>query len=153
MALLSSFTRYKASKSEWHWIWPFKVTQDQMWWCHWIQHTWFPIHKYSNHMPNSHRLALIATQNVISYPLLLGPTYASSKVHRMAPKWHWTLKGQMYPIYVVPRVPNVTPFCSTISRFPNNWGFWLLHRLLCWIWKFGEKTLKIGYWKFHKSPT
>ncbi len=27
----SSFIRYKDSKSEWPWIWPFKVTQDHMW--------------------------------------------------------------------------------------------------------------------------
>ncbi len=33
-----SFTRYKASKSEWPWLWPFKVTQGKMWWCHLTLH-------------------------------------------------------------------------------------------------------------------
>ncbi len=40
---------------------------------------------YSNHMPNSHHLALIATQNAFSYMyfLSLGPNYEKSQVHRM----------------------------------------------------------------------
>ncbi len=38
-AWLGSFERYKASKFEWPWIWPFKVTQGQMQWC---KFEWFP---------------------------------------------------------------------------------------------------------------
>ena len=72
---------------EWPWILHFKVTQGQMWWCHWTRHIWFPIHIYSNHMSNSHCLALIATQKVISYLLPLGPNYENSQVHRMTSKW------------------------------------------------------------------
>ena len=40
---IPSFTRYKVSKSQWPWLWPFQVTQSQMWWCHWTLHIWFPI--------------------------------------------------------------------------------------------------------------
>ncbi len=31
------------------------------------------------------------------------------------------------------RVPNFTPFCSTIAPFPDTWGFWFLHRVQWWI--------------------
>ncbi len=109
-----------------HHIWPFKVTQGQMWWCHWTRHTWFPIDIYSNHMSNSHHLALIATQNVFSYLLSSGPNYKKkSKVHRITSKWPWTLKakGTPYMLKYYPRVPNFTPLSSTIARFPDNWGF------------------------------
>ncbi len=42
------------------------------------------------------------------------------------------------------RVPNFTQFCSTITRFPDNWGFWFLHKLIWWIWNFRKKkSLKI----------
>ena len=36
-------------------------------------HIWFPIDIYSNYMPISHCLALIATQNVFAYLLSLDP--------------------------------------------------------------------------------
>ena len=97
----SSFTRYKASKSEWPWLWPFKVTQGQMWWCHWTLHIWFPIDIYSNRMSVSHRLAAIATQNVFSYLLSLGPNNEKLKVHRM------TLKATR------PKVPHI---CLTTTH-------------------------------------
>ena len=42
---------------------------------------WFPIDVYSNRMSVSHRLAVIATRNVFSYLLSLGPNYEKSKVH------------------------------------------------------------------------
>ncbi len=29
------------SKSEWHWLKAFRVTQGQMWWCHWTSHIIF----------------------------------------------------------------------------------------------------------------
>ncbi len=29
------FKRYKSLKSSRPWVWPFKVTQGQIWWCHW----------------------------------------------------------------------------------------------------------------------
>ncbi len=51
---------------------PFKVAQGQAWWCHSTHHIWFPIHLYSYDMFISHSLSLIATQNVLSYPFLLG---------------------------------------------------------------------------------
>ncbi len=37
----------------------------------------------SNRMSTSHRLAVIATQNVFSYLLSLGPNHEKSKVQRM----------------------------------------------------------------------
>ncbi len=46
-----------------------------------------------------------------------------------------------------PRVANFIPFCSTITRFPDNWAFWFLHRLQWWIWK-SKNSLKIGNSKF-----
>ncbi len=42
-------------------------------------------------------------------------------VHRMTSKWHWILKDQRYPIYMLqldyPRLPNFGPFSSTSSHF------------------------------------
>ncbi len=38
------------------------------------------------------------------------------------------------------RVPNFTPICSMIARFPDNWGFWFLHRVQWWIWNFRKKN-------------
>ncbi len=55
------------------WLWPFKVTQGRMWYCHWILHLGCPIHICSNCMSISHHLAVIATQNVYSNLLSLGP--------------------------------------------------------------------------------
>ena len=46
----------------------------------------------------SHRLALIATQNLFSYLLSLGPNYEKSQVHRMTPM---TLNAKM------PKVPYI----------------------------------------------
>ena len=41
------------------------------------------------------------------------------------------------------RIPNSTPFWYTITRFPDNWGFWFPHRLQWWICYLGKKSLKI----------
>ena len=37
----------------------------------------------------------------------------------MTQKWPWTIKGQRHPINMLqhPQVPNLTPFCSTVTRF------------------------------------
>ncbi len=96
----------------------------------------------------------ITTHNVFSYLLSLGPKYEKSQVHRMTPKWPWRLKGQRYPymLYKYPRATNFTPFCSTIARFPDNWGFWFLHRLQCWIWYFRKKIIKNQKLKISKIP-
>ncbi len=40
----------------------------------------------SNRMSISHRLAVIATQNVYCYLLSVGPNYEKSKVHQMTSK-------------------------------------------------------------------
>ncbi len=37
------FTRYNPSKFGWPWIWPFKVPQEQMWWCCWTLPICFPV--------------------------------------------------------------------------------------------------------------
>ena len=39
----SNFMTYKPSKCQWSWLWPYKVTRDQMWWCCWTLHMLFPI--------------------------------------------------------------------------------------------------------------
>ncbi len=41
------------------------------------------------------------------------------QVHWMTPKWPWALQVQIYPIYLllVQRIPNFTPFGSTMNRF------------------------------------
>ncbi len=39
---LSCFMRYKTSKSGWPSLWPFKVTEDEKWWCRWTHHVCFP---------------------------------------------------------------------------------------------------------------
>ena len=104
----------------------FKVTQGQMGWCHWTLHIWFPTHIYSKRMSISHRLVVIATQNVFSYLLSLGPNYEKSKVHRMTPKWHWTLKGQRYLIYfellpMSPKFHSVLLYDLSFSRWMRFW--------------------------------
>ena len=40
-------------------------------------------------------------------------------VHRIIPKWHWTLKGQRYPIYMLqlPPCQKFHSICSTASLF------------------------------------
>ena len=140
-------------------------------WCHWTLHTLAPIDLYSNHMSISHRLPLIATQYIshrlaliatqyeFSYLLSLGPYYEKWQVQRMTPKWHWTLKGQRYPIYfeLLPTSRNVTPFCSTIARFPYNLGVFCC----CFSIEYNGKFeifakiffKKIGNSNFQKSPT
>ena len=142
-------------KSEWPWLWPFKVTQGQMWWCHWTLHIWFSmIYIYSNHMSLS-LLALMATQNVFSYLLSLGPNYEKSRVHWLTPKWPWMPQNQRYTIYVeiLPTSPNFSPFCSTTARFPDTWGFWFLHyKVQWWTWNFRKKFVKNQKLKILKIP-
>ncbi len=103
----------------------------------------------SNYMSNSHRLALIAAQKVFSYLLPLGLNDQKSQVHRMTLKWPSTEKGTLYMLKYYPRVPNFTPCCSTIARFPDNWGFWFLHRLQ---WYFRKKIVKNRKLKISKIP-
>ncbi len=125
-----------------------------MWWCHWTCHTWFPIDMYINYMTNSHSLALIAAQKVFSNLLSLGPNYENRKCTEW-PQKDLELKkakGTQYIYYNKPPVPNLTPFCSTIARFPDNWGFWFLHRLQWWIWNFRKKFVKNQKLKISKIP-
>ena len=42
--LRDTFYRYKALKCQWPWLWRVKVTQGQVWWCHWTPDIWFPIY-------------------------------------------------------------------------------------------------------------
>ncbi len=110
----------KSLKSEWPWLWPFKVTRSQRWWCHWTLHICFPI-DILNRMSISHRLAVIAIQNGFSYLLSLDPNYEKSKVHRMTSKWHWMLQGQRYPIYV--ELPHTSPKFHSVL-FYDRWFSW-----------------------------
>ncbi len=139
----------KASKSHWPWLWPFKITQGQMWWCHWTLHTWFTwhicwyiyIYLYSSHMSIPHRLALIATRNVFSYLLSLCPNYENRKCTG------WPLndlecckgKGTPYMNYCL-RVPNFTRFQSLVFQTVGVLG--CLHRVQWWIWNFRKKVAK-----------
>ena len=105
------------------------------------------IHIYSNYMFISHRLAVIATQNISSYLLSSVPNYEKWKGHRVTSKWSRTLciQGQRYPVYVelLPTSPNdfsigfngkfeifekkiVKNWKLKISKIPNKvlWG-WL----------------------------
>ncbi len=114
---------------------------------------WFPIDIYSNRMSISHRSAVIATQKMFSSISLLhvGTNYGKSKVHWMTSKWPWMLQGQRY--FIPPARPKIlTPFCSTITRFPDNWGFWFLHRLQWWIWNFRTKIVKDRKLEISKIP-
>ncbi len=43
-------------------------------------------------------------------------------------------KGTRYIWNYSLRVPNFTPFCSTIVCFPDHWGFSLSHRAQWWNW-------------------
>ncbi len=87
-------------------------------------------------MSISHRLAVIATQNVFSYLLSLGPNYGKSKVTGIEwpqndIEWYKT-KGTPYMLNNYPWVPNFIPFCTKIALFPDNCFFFfflLLHRL------------------------
>ena len=43
-------------------------------------------------------------------------------------------EGTPYMLNYYPRVPNFTPFFSTIARFADNWGCWFLHSLrICYV--------------------
>ncbi len=42
LAELHSFTRFKSSKSDWPWLWPFMCNQGQTQWCTWTPHIWCP---------------------------------------------------------------------------------------------------------------
>ncbi len=48
------------------------------------------------------------------------------KVHGMAPKWHWTLQGQitLYIYNSCPWFPNFTPFCSMTNLCSRYTPFW-----------------------------
>ena len=50
------------------------------------------------------------------------------------------------------RVPYFTPFCSRVYRFPDNWGFWFLHKVQWWIWHFWKKIVKNRKLKISKIP-
>ncbi len=57
--------RYKPSKSEWSWHWPFKVTQGQTWSCHWTPCIYaFLLMFNSNLWPYSVPLQDIRLQNL-----------------------------------------------------------------------------------------
>ena len=133
---------YKASKCEWPWIRPLKITQGKMWWYHWNHHTWFPIDIYSNHMCNFHHLALKATQNVFTQSLIVRPRLrkiASAPNDLKNDLERKKAKGTPYMLNNYPRVPHFTPFSSLIARFPDNWGVLFLHGLQWWICYFRKK--------------
>ncbi len=68
----------------------------------------------------------------------LGIQLKVPEVTHIVPKLHW--------------VPNFTPFCSTIARFPENWGFRFLYRVQWWIWKFRTNIVKNRKLKIPKIP-
>ena len=82
-------------------------------------------------------LALIATR-------IIRQNYEKSQMHQMTPKWPWTLQDQRYTTYVL-LVPASPIFHSvsltTIARFPDNSGFWFVHRVQRRIWNFREKIV------------
>ncbi len=75
-------------------------------------------------MSNSHRLTPIATQNVFSWILSLGPNNIVRKIASALNDPNMTLnaKAQRYPIYakILPTSPSFTSFYSTIVRFQIN---------------------------------
>ncbi len=64
-----------------------------------------------------------------------------SQVHRMIPKWPWTLKGPRYPMHVllVPLGPKFRLFHPTIARFPDNWRVGYPRWVQWWIRNFRTK--------------
>ncbi len=59
----------------------------------------------------------------------------------MTPKRPWTLKGEMYSIYVEDVTHDMLP--TIPARFPDNWRFWFLPMFQWWIWNFRKKSLKL----------
>ncbi len=90
----------------------FQGHSSQMWWCHWTLYMWFPIDICSNCMSISHRLAVTATQNVFSHLLSLGSNYERLKCTE------WPQNDIEY--YKAKSIPNWTPFCSMVVRFPTE---------------------------------
>ncbi len=93
-----------------------------MWWCHLTLHIWFPIDIFSNCVSISHRLSVMAMQNVFSYLLSLG------RITKIAnapsdPKMTLNVTRTLYMYRQYPWVPNCTPFCSMITCFPYKWFF------------------------------
>ena len=72
---------------------------------------------------------------MFSYLLSLGPSPICTKWPQNDLK-HYTVKGISYIFHKKPWVPNFTPLCSTIARFPHNKGFRFLRRAMvnmkCW---------------------
>ncbi len=110
--------------------------------------------RLSNHISISHRLALIVIQNAFSYTLSLGPNYEKSK----CTKWSQTdleryeAKGNLYMLNYDPQDPNFTLYYSMSALFPDNWGFWFLHRLQWWICYVRKKNVKNHKFKISKIP-
>ncbi len=49
---------------------------------------------------------------------------------------HWSVKSTLCTLNTHPQGPNFTPFRSTVTCFPDNWGFWFSHRVQWWKSKF-----------------
>ncbi len=103
-------------------LWPFKVPQGRMWWCHFLL-----IYIVTSCLSNC--LALIIARNVFSR-LPLGSNYEKSQMHQMNPKWPWALQGQRY-VLLLPTSPR---FRLQSLCFTDNWGVWFLHKVQWWIW-------------------
>ena len=78
-----------------------------------------------------------------------------SQVHQMTQNdlECYKAKGTIYMLNYDPWVPNFTPFCFTIARFPDNWAFfYFFDRLQWWIWNFQKKIMKNWKLKISKIP-
>ncbi len=73
----------RASKSEWPWIWPFKVTR-RMWWCHWTCHTWFPLDIFSR--PPLIRTPLLPKNSVLFREVSFGEREHHMHSQNLLPK-------------------------------------------------------------------
>ncbi len=91
-------------------------------------------------------LALIVTRNVFSYLVSLGSSYEKSQMHQMTPidLERYQVKRTPYMHNQYTRVPNFSPFCSTLDCFPDNWDFRCFYKVQWRIWSLRKKIVKIG---------
>ncbi len=88
--------------------------------------------------------------------LIIRPKLRKTQVHRVTPKWPWTLRGQRYP-HICWTTTRKSKFYSVlqrsmITRFPDNWGVFFLHRVsvLWWIWNL-RKKIRTQHFKYPQN--
>ena len=109
-------------------------------------------------IPTAHRWLLTHLWTI--FFLQWARRHRAAAFSNVTSRWYCLLfrqnrRPEMWPCHELncyPGIPNFPPFCSTIARFPDNWGFWFLHRVQWWICNFREEFIKNHTLKISKIP-